>query len=217
MLAARRPGPHDRAAGRPDRAVRRRHHLHAVLRRSRADPRPHRRVPRLSRRRRPRGRREVPAGGVPERDGRPCPGHPRRGAGLQRPRLPSCHEPPGPAAPVEGRGRSRIDPRPPLQGGGHPRTRPPAPHGDGDVVGRLERGHRHRAHRGTPTTVDDSPSRDAYTQGYQYGGRGGAPSRPCDEMWRSSTGTSRRPPEASAAGYGPEEAATETAQPSGHC
>ena len=31
---------------------------------------------------------------------------------------------------------------------------------------------RYRAHRGTPTDVDDSPTGKAYTQGYTYGGEG---------------------------------------------
>ena len=52
-------------------------------------------------------------------------------------------EPPGPAPTVAGRRRSGLDVGPPLPLRGDPRGLPNPPHGDGDVMERLERGHRY--------------------------------------------------------------------------
>ena len=81
------------------------------------------------------------------------------------------HRPPGPTAPVDpGAGppppwttSSAVSPCP---------SRPETADDHGDLVERLERGHGHRAHSRGPHRRDDSPSGDAYTQGYEYGGEG---------------------------------------------
>ena len=173
-LNPERPGAHDDAAGRSYRAVRRRHVLHDVLRRPRAHLRAHRRLHRAIRARRTSWpTRSGCSRSTGPRPGDECPVIPDVGPGFNDRgfRLATNH----PAQPRQwsaGRG-SRVDPRPPVPRGGHPRAGSGAAHGDGDVMERLERGHRHRADRRDPDPRRRQQSRAPCTpQGYTYGGEG---------------------------------------------
>ena len=75
-------------------------------------------------------------------DGWPGAGHPRHRVGLQRPRFPPGDEPSGPAPPMAARRGPGLDARPSLPLCRHPGGLAHPAHGDGDVVERLERGHR---------------------------------------------------------------------------
>ena len=105
-------------------------------------------------------------------DGRPGAGHPRHRVGLQRPRFPPGDEPSGPAPPMAARRGPGLDARPSLPLCRHPGGLPTLPMvmvtswNDWNEDTGIE------PIGGTPTKTDDSPSGQAYTQGYTYGGEG---------------------------------------------